>query len=94
MRAQLLLRERRIVSESEFVDMVIWRLPNPTSGSSHRFKYRLAFVVEEDCVLRFDNEAGKGDHKHVGHDEIPYGFTSLDQLVADFWSEIDAWRRR
>ena len=45
-------------------------------------------------MLRFDNEAGKGDHKRVGVDEVPYVFTSLGQLVIDFWNEIDAWSRR
>jgi hypothetical protein len=64
----------------------------PLPGSSHAFKYRLAFVVDEVCVLRFDNEAGKGNHKHIGGKEAPYTFTSLAQLVADFWSEVDRWR--
>jgi hypothetical protein len=51
-------------------------------------------VVDEVCVLRFDNESGKGDHKHVGTREVPYAFTSLAQLVADFWNEIDNWSSR
>jgi hypothetical protein len=37
-------------------------------GSRHQYKYRLVLVVNDDCVLRYDNEAGKGDHKHVGAD--------------------------
>ena len=52
----------------------------------------MAFIVDEVCVLRFDNETGKGDHKHVGDEEAPYVFTSMAQLVTDFWNEIDAWR--
>jgi hypothetical protein len=66
-------------------------LPTALPGSTHIFKYRFAFVVDEICVLRFDNEAGKGDHKHVGETEMPYRFTSLVQLVADFWREVEAW---
>jgi len=91
--ARLLLRERRIVGEDRFAEIVIWRLPRPLAGSSHPFKYRLAFVVEEVCVLRFDNETGKGDHRHLGTDEAPYRFTTLAQLVADFWDEVDRWQR-
>jgi len=91
MRAHLLLRERRIVGERQFADIVIWRLPGAVPGSEHDFKYRLAFIVEEVCVLRFDNETGKGDHKHIGDEEVPYTFTTLEQLVADFWNEIDEW---
>ena len=71
---RLLLRERRIIAEDRFVEFVIWRLPRPVAGSRHAFKYRLAFVVDEVCVLRFDNETGKGDHKHVGAVEVPYVF--------------------
>jgi hypothetical protein len=92
MKARLLLRERRVVSEGRFADMVIWQLPKPVRGSFHGFKYRLAFVVDEVCVLRFDNETGKGDHKHIGADEVSYDFTGLAQLVTDFWSAIDKWR--
>lgn len=72
--------------------MVIWRLAGPVPGSSHDFKYRLAFVVDEVCVVRFDNEAGKGDHQHIGEEQVPYNFISLQRLIADFWTEIEAWR--
>jgi hypothetical protein len=44
-------------------------------------------------VLRFDNEAGKGDHKHVGEREVPYRFTDVDSLQSDFWSEVKKRRR-
>ena len=91
MKPRLLLRERRIVSEGRFAEMVIWKLPKPVPGSPHAFKYRLAFVVEGVCVLRFDNESGKGDHKHVGAQEVSYAFTNLKQLVTDFLDEIDKW---
>jgi hypothetical protein len=91
--AKLLLRERRLIAEDRFVEIVIWRLSRPVPGSSHPFKYRMAFVVDEFCVLRFDNETGKGDHKHIGEVEVHYRFTTLDQLVADFWNEVDEWQR-
>jgi hypothetical protein len=57
-------------------------------GSRHSFKYRLALVIDEVCVLRYDNESGKGDHKHLGADEVVYRFTALDQLVDDFWADV------
>lgn len=94
MPARLLLRERRIVEEGRFADIVIWQLPRPVPGSGHRFKYRLAFVADGMCVLRFDNEAGKGDHKHVGATQSPYEFISLDQLVTDFWNAVGQWSPR
>ena len=68
MNAKLMLNERHTISEDAFVEMVVWRLPAPLSGSRHDFKYRLALVVNGCCVLRYDNEAGKGDHKHMGEE--------------------------
>jgi len=92
MRASLLLKERRVLGEDRFADVTIWRLPKPLPGSAHAFKYRLALVVDEVCVLRFDNEAGKGDHKHVGERQVPYAFTTLDRLTTDFWQAVEDWR--
>jgi hypothetical protein len=92
MNAELMLKERHAVSEDAFVEMVVWRLASPVTGSQHGFKYRLAFVVNGRCVLRYDNERGKGDHKHMGEDEIPYTFTTPQALLDDFWNDVDNWR--
>jgi hypothetical protein len=92
MNAELMLNERHAISETAFVELVVWRLPAPLPYSPHRFKYRLALVVRGTCVLRYDNETGKGDHKHVGRDESPYDFTTPQALLNDFWNDVDAWR--
>jgi hypothetical protein len=91
-KAARLLDERRIVAEDAFAELVVWRVPSPVPGSAHRFKYRLAFVVGGVCVLRYDNEAGKGDRKHRGREQSPYRFTTPAQLLADFWSDVTEWR--
>lgn len=52
------------------MEMVICRVPSPVRGSAHGFEYRLALVSEAVCILRYDNKAGKGDHKPVGEREI------------------------
>jgi hypothetical protein len=92
MTARLLLRERRIIAEDRFAEVVIWHVPRPVHGSDHDYKYSLAFVVNGVCVLRFDNEAGKGNHKHLGEIEVAYDFTTLPQLVTDFWDAVETWR--
>jgi hypothetical protein len=92
MKATPLLHERRVVAEDAFVELVVWQVPSPVPGSAHAFKYRLAFVVNGVCVLRYDNEAGKGDHKHVGEEQRPYIFTTPAQLLEDFWNDVDRWR--
>jgi len=92
MPAELMLSERHTLSEISFAEVVVWRLPSPMAGSPHDFKYRLAFVVKGVCVLRYDNEAGEGDHRHKGEEEIPYRFVSPQILLNDFWHDVDNWR--
>jgi hypothetical protein len=91
MKAAELIHERIILSEIAFAELVLWRLPKPLPGSTHSFKYRLAYVVHGRCVLRYDNEAGKGDHRHYNGKEKPYAFTNPDRLIADFQSDITRW---
>jgi len=93
MNAELLIDERHVLDARAFAEIVVWRLPRPARGSVHRFKYRLALVVDGVCVLRYDNETGKGDHRHVQDGEERYDFTDPDTLLADFWREVAKWRR-
>jgi len=94
MKAEPLTQERHILEQDAFVEIVVWRVPQPVRGSTHRLKYRLALVVGGECVLRYDNESGKGDHRHVGDAETSYAFTSYETLLAEFWADVDAWRRQ
>ena len=66
MKATLLIRERVVYSNACLAEMVVWRLPKPAPPSRHFFKYRLAYIVEGRRVLGYDNERGKGDHRHDG----------------------------
>lgn len=92
MKAELMMHERQTINEACFVEIVIWQLPKPLPGSTHDLKYRLAYVVDGTCVLRYDNEAGKGDHRHCGDRESRYAFSGFEQLLADFWRDVDDWR--
>lgn len=93
MDAEPLLNERHVLDTATFVEIVVWRLPRPLRGSMHRFKYRLALVSNGVCVLRYDNEAGKGDHRHLRDSESPYRFTDPEALLADFWNDVEKSRR-
>lgn len=92
MKAKLLLRERQGLTETAFIEVVIWRVPKPVTGSTHDYKYSLALVADAVCAVRYDNEAGKGDHRHVAGREVAYRFTSLAALQADFWNDVETWR--
>lgn len=93
MRAAELVRTRIVFSESAFAELVLWKVLKPIAGSAHEFKYRLAYVVKGVCVVRYDNEAGKGDHRHVGEEEYPYRFQTPEKLIADFEYDIARWNR-
>ncbi len=93
MKATQLLKERVPFDEVSFAELVIWRLPKPVPGSMHSFKYRLAFIVNDECVLRYDNEAGKGDHRHTKTRQLAYAFESPDKLVQDFLREARRMHR-
>ena len=91
MKAVELVRTRITYSELAFAELVLWRLPKAVEGSPHRYKYRLAFIVRGVCVLRYDNEVGKGDHRHFDGKESSYVFTTPEQLIADFQHDIARW---
>jgi hypothetical protein len=64
-------------------------VPTPIPGSSHNFKYRLALIVNGECVMRYDNERGKGDHRHLGNIEEPIEFTTLEALFDAFHADME-----
>jgi hypothetical protein len=72
--------------------LVVWRVPSHLQGSEHPYKYRLAYVEDGRCLLRFDNEQHKGGHYHLDDEEVAYNFESLEKLLDDFWDRVDALR--
>ncbi len=93
MKSVLLVRARVVYAENAFAELVLWKISAPVPGSMHAFKYRLAYVVDGVCVLRYDNEVGKGDHRHIGVRESAYAFSTPDALIADFQRDIARWNR-
>ena len=93
MKALPLIRRRVVLATDAFAEIVVWRVHEPVTPSSHLFKYRLAYVVGGECVLRYDNERGKGDHRHAGGSESGYAFMSADRLIADFEADVTRWNR-
>jgi hypothetical protein len=94
MKAELIIKQRLILTETLFVEAVVWKVAPPVRGSDHTFKYRLALVSGGVCVLRYDNEVGKGEHKHVDGREVAFAFVYLDTLLDAFFAEVEQWRTR
>ncbi len=93
MKAIELLRRRIPYTEVSFAELVLWQLPAPLPGSLHSYKYRLVYVVRGVCVLRYDNESGKGDHRHFRDRESRYAFDDVSQLLAAFQRDIERIQR-
>jgi hypothetical protein len=95
MRAKLLYREKFIYADGSIREMVLWQLPKTASEKPHRLKYRLYYgLADGTCIVRYDNETGKGDHRHRNNQEEPYQFRDVETLVADFLEDIEKARRR
>lgn len=93
MAARLLTHRTERRDDGSAVHLVIWELDAPLAPCRHPYKYRLAYVVDRQCVIRYDNERGKGDHRHHGAHEEPYTFSTPQQLLLDFMSDVKEWKR-
>ena len=94
MRARLIYREKFIYADAAIREMVLWQLPEKTTEHPHGVKYRLYYgLADGTCLVRYDNETGKGDHRHRGDQEEPYQFEDVGTLVADFLEDIKKARR-
>jgi Family of unknown function (DUF6516) len=69
-KARKITRTRLVVGDG-FAELVVWLVPEPVPGSMHSYKYRLAYVVNDVCRVRYDNERDKGDHRHLDGVEKP-----------------------
>ncbi|EDX0374208.1 hypothetical protein GTL21_005002 [Salmonella enterica] len=92
MSATLFRRDKVRLNASSLIEIVIWEVTPPVVGSQHGYKYSMAYVVDGVCVLRYDNERGKGDHKHIGETEVKTQFITIDALVNAFFDDVEAYR--
>jgi hypothetical protein len=94
-RAVLLVEDRQVQGDLT-LEMVVWQLPQRTSDRPHGLKYRFCLVRRGVNLVRYDNETGKGDHKHHGPEETEqaYVFSTLDNLISDFRLDCErfGWR--
>lgn len=89
--ATLILDTKTVLQDGRILQRKIWQLPQVEQGRPHGFKYRLYCGQNGQAIVRYDNETGKGDHRHVGTQELEtdYIFTSLVQLLKDFAQDVE-----
>lgn len=89
MKAQRIFYDKAVLADGAIVEMTIWRLPRATAERPHGLKYSLFYGRDGERIVGYDNERGKGDHKHLGEVESVYLFTSVEQMVADFLADVE-----
>ncbi|MHB8729116.1 MAG: toxin-antitoxin system TumE family protein [Sulfuricaulis sp.] len=95
MRAKRRFHRKMTYPDGAILEAVIWELPAPTPDRPHGLKYRLYYgTADGSMAVRYDNETGKGDHRHYGSREEPYRFVDEATLYASFMADVERARRR
>ncbi len=89
MKARLVLDEKIVFEDGSILQIRIWSVARPVPPTLHGYKYSLFFGRPGVCLVGFDNERGKGDHKHVLDEETAYTFVSIEQLLRDFRAAVE-----
>jgi Family of unknown function (DUF6516) len=92
MKARLLFHQRIGYSDGGIVEMTLWRVHAPVAPAAHDLKYSLFYGLAGIREVGYDNERGKGDHRHFQGNETSYLFSTVEQLMTDFWTDVHALR--
>jgi hypothetical protein len=92
--ATLILHRKRQFDDGAISEMKLWLVPSPVRGSRHQFRYSLFYGRAGERQIGYDNEPRKGDHRHHGRREEPHTFTTPEQLIRDFLTDVRAARRQ
>jgi Family of unknown function (DUF6516) len=79
---------KRLNADETIVEIKIWQLPERTMERPHGLKYSLFYGRVGERIIGYDNEVGKGDHRHYGSREVSYAFESMERLMQDFFADV------
>lgn len=88
----LVIRERVVFEDGAILEIKVWQVPQPVPPSRHSLKYSLFYGYRGKRLVGYDNERGKGDHRHYDKREDAYIFVSIEQLLADFRADVEVIR--
>ena len=92
MKAVRIFYDKTVLPGGAIVQMTIWQLPRSTQERPHGLKYSLFFGGPDGRIVGYDNESGKGDHKHIRDVETRYKFIDVETMVADFLADVERIR--
>jgi Family of unknown function (DUF6516) len=87
-KAKLILHRKRVFDDGSISEIRLWQVPSSVRGSAHQFKYSQFYGTAGERWIGYDNEPGKGDHRHYGVREEGYSFTTPEQLMTDFLADV------
>lgn len=93
-KASLILHRKRLFDDGSISEIRLWKVPSPVRGSAHLLRYSLFYGRPGERWVGYDNEPGKGDHRHYGAVEEDYTFTTAEQLMADFLVDVASEQAR
>ena len=88
MEATRIFYDRMDYPDGAILEMTIWAVPEPVQGNQHNLKYSLFHGRPGQRLVGYDNERGKGDHRHIEGTELPYEFTTPEALTNDFLTDV------
>jgi len=90
--AKPIIDYREVNDHGDIIQVRIWRVPK-SEDFPEGVKYSLVYIhVEGDSyrrVLGYDNERGKGHHKHYFGREEPVRFEGVEKLVEMFLRDVE-----
>ena len=93
-KAILLFHKKYEYSDGEIVEVKAWEVP-PSPAKPEGIKYSFVYIGRDGArILGYDNAEGKGHHKHLGDQEVPSEFLSVEWKIARFTEEVIHLRRR
>jgi Family of unknown function (DUF6516) len=92
MKAVLAFHDKQVLPDGAIVEMRIWQVATPVLGSAHKLKYSLYYGLAGRRLVGYDNERGKGDHRHFEGRQQRYAFTTSERLIADFLTDVRGLR--
>ncbi|MCM8734037.1 DUF6516 family protein [Azospirillum sp. A1-3] len=91
-KAVLLLSRKTLYDDGSIIQVRVWSVAAPVPPSEHGYKYSLFYGRAGERIVGYDNEKGKGDHKHIQGRETPVRFETMDQLIDQFFADVAAVR--
>ena len=91
-KAELLFHQRIVYDDGAIIEMKLWHIPSPLPPAAHNLKYSLFYGRPGVREIGYDNERGKGDHRHFRDVETAYKFDTVTRLIADFLSDVRSLR--